>query len=124
MTDENGEHPITLRNGLDIRVESTEVTEDGTLVTFNDGTTVLVGNGQKGDQGDPGREIILRNVDNVLYWRYVTDDPEWKQVADLIQIMESVYNAHPPFIYVDELPDPADAIEGVEYRVRQQNGGD
>jgi len=122
MNDENGGHTITLRNGLDIKVESTEVTEDGTLVTFNDGTTVLVGNGQKGDQGDPGREIIFRNVDNTLYWRYATDDPEWKQLADLMQIMESVYTAHPPFIYVDELPDPADAIEGVEYRLR--NGGD
>lgn len=71
-----------------------------------------------------GHKVLLRNNNNILEWRYDMEDSEWQTLANLVQIMEYVYNeAHPTIIYVDELPDPTEAIAGVEYRVRQ-NGGD
>lgn len=72
-----------------------------------------------------GHKVLLRNNDdNVLEWCYDVEGSEWQPLADLTNIMKSIYNeAHPAIIYVNELPNPTEAIAGVEYRVLQ-NGGE
>ena len=66
--------------------------------------------------------------DTTIYWRYTTGDNNWKQLIDFSTIVhdavEAEYKSNPPVVYVDELPDPADALEGVIYIVRIKDNGE
>ncbi len=123
ITDEDGEHLINLRNGLDITVTSTEQTENGIIITFSDGNTVSLSNGPIGPKGENGRDPeFLSTQQGVIYWKYTVNDNNWKQLIDLSSIIHDTvvneYKNNPPVVYVDELPDPANALEGVIYIVR------
>ena len=125
ITDENGEHPVVLRNGLDITIESTEVTEeDETIITFSDGTLITIPPGVTGPQGENGHEIILScDSQGIVYWRY-TGDMNQRQLIDLGTLARNKFaqefESHQLIMLVDELPDPQDAVEGVIYILREE----
>lgn len=123
LTDEKGDHEISLRNGIDIEITDVQLTEEGeTLVTFSDGTTITI---PKGEQGVPGRDpIFVTDRDGVIWWRYSEGDNNLKQVIDLgglaTQRFRDEFNSHQFIQIVDELPSPEDAEEGVMYILREE----
>lgn len=124
LTDESGDHIINLRNGLDIGIDSTEVTEDGTVVTFSDGNQITIPNGVKGDAGDAIE--LMSDENGMILWRYVGSEEEWNELFDLgacvDQKLEEKFRTNPSVMVVDELPDPQDALEGVIYVIRVDDG--
>ncbi len=78
-----------------------------------------------GETGKPGREVILvGDREGVVYWRYNEDDNNWKQVIDIGTIAHAKFNEelnnHEFVKIVDELPDPANAEDGVMYVLRKE----
>ena len=130
ITDEKGPHEINLRNGNDITIESTELTDDeGTIITFSDGSTITIPRGVTGPQGiagTDGREVILFcDREGAIYWRYNTDDDHnWKQLIDLGTLASnkfaSEFESHQLVMIVDELPDAVDALDGVIYILKEE----
>ena len=130
ITDEKGPHQINLRNGIDITIESTELTDDeGTIITFSDGSTITIPRGVTGPQGTAGtdgREVILFcDREGAIYWRYNTDDDHnWKQLIDLGTLAANKFAAefesHQLVMVVDELPDVSEALDGVIYILKEE----
>ena len=94
-------------------------------ITDADGSrTIFVANGLKGDQGDPGidgREVVFVTDQNgMIYWKYATNDNNWKDLIDLGGLATAKYEEEfqknkVVEIIADELPIPDNAKEGVLY---------
>ena len=92
-------------------------------ITDADGSrTIFVANGLKGDQGDPGidgREVVFVTDQNgMIYWKYATNDNNWKDLIDLGGLATAKYEEEfqknkVVEIIADELPIPDNAKEPV-----------
>ncbi|HIZ86783.1 MAG TPA: DUF4988 domain-containing protein [Candidatus Coprenecus pullistercoris] len=63
-----------------VTVDAVDVTEDGCVISFSDGTEVALSNGKDGSNGTPGVDgvtppsITILEEDGVLYWGYAYSD--------------------------------------------------
>lgn len=121
ITDEQGEHLITLRNGKDITIISAEPNENGDIVvTFSDETVITIPKGEKGDKGDA--PTFTANQDGEVSYTFPDSDSP-TPLIDLGQLArEKViqeYRDNPPVQVVRQLPSPEEAVEGVIYIVEE-----